>query len=673
MSDGLKQTALMRFLAVRHDQYYGKVLELRSAINSWLGYIPQTFPHYTSHTVDHSEEIITQVSFLLFQDGDGAHNVPVVDLSPVEAYILCASAFLHDCGMVASDREKGQILASDEWSRWISDSEARRARLGQIEEFRHGSIPTDHNFRQFLADVQLRYLISEFVRRSHHHRSVRFLTEHRAELGRFDFGDPMLLRTIAQVCLAHGLSRTELEDAESYPDRAQVAGQNVNVRFMALMLRLGDLLDMRADRACPLLLNAACTLPADSLAHWTKYQRFTFRNTSPDRISLVAECTTHDEHRYLQDWCQWLVNEVREASVLMDRAARHRGWTPPQVSLDGASPTIVIRPSSDAKYTPARWIFELDPDVVFTRLIHDVYTSPLSFLRELLQNALDATRAQMYLDLRGLLETPEYPTDAPSEVRASYPISVKLTTVPVTNELSGETEERHLLTVEDCGIGMDADVIRRYFLQVGHSYYTSDEFRRSFRFVPTSRFGVGFLSVFAVSDLVEVETLKPSSKSTDGALRLVLTGPRNYLLTERSDRKRSGTRVGVLLRDRLESGAVLTAIRQWCRFVEFPIEVEENGKMEAVEAETPGEFTYEIPDVSAVGARFALRAFPTNIRGVGGHLYVLAHVDERGESWAERDWAKLTYPSTHPNAAAPPVPQSMLCFHGIALVLQRIF
>ena len=95
--------------------------------------------------------------------------------------------------------------------------------------------------------------------------------------------------------------------------------------------------------------------------------------------------------------------------------------------------------------------------------------------------------------------------------------------------------------------------------------------------------------------------------------------------------------------------------------------------MEAVEAETPGEFTYEIPDVSAVGARFALRAFPTNIRGVGGHLYVLAHVDERGESWAERDWAKLTYPSTHPNAAAPPVPQSMLCFHGIALVLQRIF
>ena len=29
MSDGLKQTALMRFLAVRHDQYYGKVLELR--------------------------------------------------------------------------------------------------------------------------------------------------------------------------------------------------------------------------------------------------------------------------------------------------------------------------------------------------------------------------------------------------------------------------------------------------------------------------------------------------------------------------------------------------------------------------------------------------------------------------------------------------------------------
>jgi HSP90 family molecular chaperone len=65
-------------------------------------------------------------------------------------------------------------------------------------------------------------------------------------------------------------------------------------------------------------------------------------------------------------------------------------------------------------------------------------------------------------------------------------------------------EEKQFLIVEDYGMGMDREVIERYFLRVGHSYCTSDAFRRSFRFIPTSQFGIGFLSVFAVSDWVTV-------------------------------------------------------------------------------------------------------------------------------------------------------------------------
>ena len=105
-----------------------------------------------------------------------------------------------------------------------------------------------------------------------------------------------------------------------------------------------------------------------------------------------------------------------------------------------------------------------------------------------------------------------------------YPVRIALKEVPFTNPLSGEEEARPLLAVEDTGIGMDKEIIRRYFLQVGRSFYTTDEFRRSFRFVPTSRFGIGFLSVFAVSDRVSVDTYKPTSPTHDGPIRLVLAG-----------------------------------------------------------------------------------------------------------------------------------------------------
>ena len=101
--------ALVRFLSAKATLYHGKLLELREIVEQWLSYVPQTFPHYTRHTVLHSDEIIIQMSKFLFLEND-PHR-PVVGLSAIEAYILAAAAYLHDAGMVASDREKLQYCS----------------------------------------------------------------------------------------------------------------------------------------------------------------------------------------------------------------------------------------------------------------------------------------------------------------------------------------------------------------------------------------------------------------------------------------------------------------------------------------------------------------------------------------------------------------------------------
>lgn len=654
----------MAYLARRSRKFHEKVLELRDRVDDWLAYIPNTFPHYTRHTVKHSDAIIDQLSKLLFKEGKSEQAV--VELSPAEGYILAAAAYLHDVGMVVSDREKSELLLSIEWKDWIGEGEARAKRLRDIEKLRQGPTSDDSWVRNLLADLQIRFLIAEFVRRSHHYRAAKIITHHQSVLGRFAFDDPIAMRTISDICIAHGLRGHELEDRERYPDQRDVLGNPVNVRFLAVLLRIGDLLDMSSDRACPLMLNAACPLPPESLAHWSQYQRITHRLTSPDRIELTAECNVQEEHRYLQDWCQWLADEARNARSLMSRATRHRTWQPPVVELEGSAATITIRPSANATYIPSRWHFELDNETVFDRLINDVSPESNVFIRELIQNGLDAGRCQIYADLAAEgIQPPRCPTQVDQDRRHRYPIQMALRTVQVKNELSGEAEERQLLTVDDCGIGMDREVIRNYFLQVGRSYYTTEEFRRNFHFVPTSRFGVGFLSVFAVSDRVVVETFKPSSPSHDGPIRLTLTGPRNYLLTDRGSRRSTGTSISVLLRKQLASGELTKLTKRWCRRVELPVIVDDLGKVTAILAEGPEQFIKEFPDITEEGAKFVVRSFPVNRQDIEGEIYVLAHVGPKGERWDLLSWAKNTYPQTHPLAIAPEFPGDITCLHGI--------
>ncbi len=425
MSIQPQDTGLLAYIRDRSPLYYGKILELREAVQAWLAYVPQTFPHYTRHTVQHSDELVLQASKLLFTEDDPSR--PVIALSAVEGYVLVAAAYLHDVGMVAADREKAEILASETWQRWTTGEGGGANRWREIQALRTAAEPADDSLRHFLADIQVRFLIAEFVRRAHHIRAADVIQQHQASLGRFALDDPVLQRTVSDICVAHGLRQHELEDNERYPLLRDIQGQATNVRLVATLLRLADLLDMSHDRACPMLLNAACPLPSDSYAHWTQYQRISHRVTSPDRIEITAECENQNEHRVLHDWCQWIVDEVQAARLATARFIRHKDWLPPVASLEGANPSIKVRPLLGATYVPSTWVFELDRDTVFERLIHDVYANPSVFLRELVQNALDANRCQMYSDLRESgVEPPDFSTQVNADFRALFPVKVAL-------------------------------------------------------------------------------------------------------------------------------------------------------------------------------------------------------------------------------------------------------
>jgi hypothetical protein len=663
----MKQTppALLSYLRdeFADKPYYGKVLELREAVQGWLAYIPQTFPHYTRHTIEHSDRIIEQLSKLLFHDDDVER--PFIELSGIEAYVLCAAALLHDSGMVASDAEKRSILESSEWREWTSTGSGAE-RFAATDALRKGTSPADSSVRHFLADVQLRFLLAEFIRVRHHERSGRFLSQHQQALGRFAFDDPLLARTISDVCIGHGLEQRSLDDSDAYPVVRDVHREKVNVRLMAILFRLGDLLDIESDRACPLLLNAASPIPSLSRAHWTQYQRIRHRVTTPETISIVAECVTQDEHRIFADWCNWIQSETEGATRLLQTSKYHSAWHPPRAVVADQG-TIQIRPAPTATYVPTTWRLEFDEEQVLSRLIRDTYSDRLAFVRELLQNSIDATRCRLFVDLTARnCAMPIWPAEIASSELERYPIRVSLSEEQVLSDLSGETETFQVLTVDDCGIGMSRGIIEKYFLQIGRSFYASADFNRRFHFPPIGRFGIGFLSVFAVSDHVVVETHSSLANDADASdLRLTLTGPRNYLLLENGSRNRPGTSVTLRLKEPIELKQLATAVEAWCRRVEFPVELDMQGGRTTVHAEHAGQFTDEAVLPSEEDARFEVLAFPFVTSRLTGEVYVFSYTRAGRSSWVDADWARYSYRKSHPLAKVPVIPTTVLCENGI--------
>lgn len=128
-----------------------------------------------------------------------------------------------------------------------------------------------------------------------------------------------------------------------------------------------------------------------------------------------------------------------------------------------------------------------------------LYSDKRVFLRELIQNAVDACNLKKIYDKN---YTPD--------------ISIKF--------------DKHIrfIKFKDNGIGMDRQWIEKYFLKIGISFYQSGDIKTisrnhlDFNFI--SKFGIGFLSSFLVSDRIVIKTRKKGSQG----LLITITNLQDY-------------------------------------------------------------------------------------------------------------------------------------------------
>lgn len=201
------------------------------------------FPHYSEHSHEHSEHIISAIEKLLGRDR-------IEKLLPADTWMLLVCAYMHDLGMLVQGKELELDWQTTEFQDYInncmnsSDDELKKAALNiaSIEWTDNSPSWPVHVYR----DVIL--LASEFYRRKHPERAK--ILPQRAELKQAlnsvmsgDGKIPQRIQeTVGKICFSHGISFNEmlylLEPTDS------LLGYVFHPRFIAALLCIGDLCDL---------------------------------------------------------------------------------------------------------------------------------------------------------------------------------------------------------------------------------------------------------------------------------------------------------------------------------------------------------------------------------------------------------------------------------------------
>ncbi|MEM6722048.1 MAG: metallophosphoesterase [Bacteroidota bacterium] len=120
----------------------------------------------------------------------------------------------------------------------------------------------------------------------------------------------------------------------------------------------------------------------------------------------------------------------------------------------------------------------------------NLYSQKEVFIRELVQNAIDATLLRKKL-----------------EPESSFSTDIEIT----FGETTRNRKKTKYFKILDRGVGMSKFTIERYFTSIGRSFYVSEEFKElkednKITYNAISNFGIGFLSSFMVATEVNVKT-----------------------------------------------------------------------------------------------------------------------------------------------------------------------
>lgn len=451
-------------------------------------------------------------------------------LSPSDTWLLLMSAYLHDIGMsltydlIAETWENEKFQDHLKYISEKSNDKDLKEAANYLLDIQNEIIGDDtdrenkrNNFQKKWA-VKTRYyvtlIVANYFRKNHAENSKNIIqNNNKFSLDENDLFNNRISDLLGEIAYSHQLDFEEMMDLLKYKSDG-IYNDKIHPRFIAAMLRMGDLLDLDNGRFNNRIEGVFGKLPNSSKNHQLKHASITHLLVSPEKIEFAANCSNNETYRELKSWSNWLKNEIKNLSINWNNII--------PVNFESGPPTIgnfdLLINNRDESEEQADLRFNLSQEKAFDIIEGSgIYDNNLVFIREIIQNAIDANKIQLWRDIKkngiydGILNAKKirYPKDIPKEIYDNYYVKINI------EKYEQDDDNCSLkISIEDRGCGFTKDDLNR-LADVGDSWksnYNNKKLIASMPFwlKPTAAYGMGLQSAFLVTDEIEIETNPPA-------------------------------------------------------------------------------------------------------------------------------------------------------------------
>lgn len=438
------ETCGMYNLLIKRENNVAKSLSgilglIEPEVAKTLEYIKTQFPNFTEHGMQHSLRIINYIYSIMSEDLKQ-------NISDVEIFCFIMAAFFHDMGMTLVD---------------VEDKDNQR---------------TNHHLYAYRP-------IKNFFE-----KYMQMLVERRR-----------LEKCIIFVSEAHGRSIEELYNDNDFRKIETIEGQVLRYGLLAILLRIGDLMDLEEQRVCEfnMHMNLEYYNNPVSLVHNRRHLDDITYNYSPSKITVSVLTDDREKYKVWSQWLEYLDEEIMYANthyLIGENSDFFRNYKLPEVIK-------CVKPSENAKFAVEEIRFQVDDTGALWDIItKSVYTNEFDYIRELIQNAIDATLLKIYLDDK---ENIEY--QSPRSWHCNDKVMIAY------------SQKEGTLWVEDYGTGMNENELSNYLFKTANSGYKYMK-KREFMFPAIAKFGIGFVACLTKADKIQILTRTQSDNGINAEI-----------------------------------------------------------------------------------------------------------------------------------------------------------
>lgn len=445
-------------LSKREPLLASQVETVYNLIYETINGISRFYDNYTMHDMNHGLRVASYMEELAFGlEEDFEENIE--KYNGLEVALIILSALLHDIGMFIRPEDEENI---------------KKNKIKYTDSLTFdGVLKVSKNENE---------AIKEIVRITHAARINEFIDYKIQGKSISDIllvnGNYSYAEDIVSICTAHGEDYTYLKNLRTNTTKGSFT---YNTQYIAVLLRIADYLDLDKQRT-PILWYSIMGIEGFSREEWETH--FIIQNEKKLRRYIDGKLQIYFDgksanakiHRKYLKYIDDIKIELENADALLNTINANKKYT-----FNVSTKLEDCVQTEGFKYSDLR--LALDYSSITSLLMgKNIYGDNKLGLRELIQNSIDACKIM-------------------EEIKMDDP------NIPNPTIYIIYSKKDNYVKIKDTGIGMSLDVVKKHFLNVGKSYYKSDDYlHKNYVYEPIGQFGIGFLACFLLSDNVTVKT-----------------------------------------------------------------------------------------------------------------------------------------------------------------------